>query len=261
MTAISDEPPGVLGRVTTRLTRRGLAKSGGMIAAGGLLGRVELLRSAAQSAPTVGATINSLITLEAFAVTYYGAARGRSGAWEFDDASKPFVLASQCEEEAHFHFFEAAGALSATTSFTIARKDLESQRSFFAALVRLESIFVGAYMSAAREFATLGIMRLVEIAYQIGAVEAQHQAVSRLLSGERLASDRAFARWMFNTPVDAVAAIADLGYIDGSGDKFSFPGPVDRYCRGVTGLVAETMEDQPPAPTSGSATPAKGDRG
>lgn len=247
MTAINNQPPRTLERLTTRLSRRSLAKSGGLLAAGGLLGRAELVRTAAQSAPSVATTINALITLEAFAVTFFGAARGQSGTWGFDEAAKPFVLASQCEDEAHFNFFEAAGALSSTTTFNIPANQLESQASFLSALVRVESIFVGAYMAAARQFATMSSLRLVEIAYQIGAVEAQHLAVTRLLAGERLASDRAFVKWMFTTPAEGVSAIKRLGYMGGSGKEFTYPGPVDRYCRGVTGLVAETTEDQPPA--------------
>lgn len=261
MTGTYSDPPGMLDRLTARFNRRNLAKSGAPIAAGGLLGRVEVLRTAAQTTPAVSTTINSLITLEAFAVTLYGAARGRGNDLVFDNIAKPFVLASQCEEEAHFHFFEAVGGLSATTTFTVPDEDLEAPTSFFRALAPLESIFVGAYMAAARQFATLGNVRLVEIAYQIGSVEAQHHAVSRLYAGEKLASNRAFAKWMFNSPADAVVAIKELGYIDGDGDEFAFPGPVDRYCRGVTGLVAETTEDQPLPIPDDIASPAATVRG
>jgi hypothetical protein len=66
---------------------------------------------------------------------------------------------------------------------------------------------------------------------------------------------------MFNSPSDAVAAITELGYIGGSGKEFTYPGPVDRYCRGVTGLVAETTEDQPPPVSLEMGTPAAEVRG
>jgi hypothetical protein len=202
--------------------------------------------------------MNAAITLEAFAVTFYGAARGRGSDLELDDDVTRFIRATQCEEEAHFHFFEAAGAVPATTSFTVAAKTLRSQKSFLTASLEIESLLVGAHMAVGRQFAAAGDLRLVEIGYQIGTVEAQHQAITRLFLGERLPSDRAFSRWMFREPADAVAALTELGYIKGDGDAYSYPGPVDRQCRGVTGLVPESTEDQPVSTPDGTpeASPA-----
>ncbi|MCC6792217.1 MAG: ferritin-like domain-containing protein [Thermomicrobiales bacterium] len=242
-------------RLSRTINRRRLMASGGIAGAGALLGRAELLRTAAQDAPNLFETMNAAIALEAFAVTFYGAARGRGSALELDDGVTRFVRAAQCEEEAHYHFFEAAGAVPSHTTFTIAERPLSTQARFLNALVEVERLLVGAHMAIARQFAAAGDLRLVEIAYQIGAVEAQHQAMARLLAGERLGADRAFAGWMFREPADAIAALADLGYIGGDGDRFTYPGPVDRYCRGVSGLVAETTEDQPEDVVAPAASP------
>jgi hypothetical protein len=84
---------------------------------------------------------------------------------------------------------------------------------------------------------------LVEIAYQIGAVEAQHLALTRLFLGEQLPSDRAFAQWRFAAVADAAKALTAAGYL-GRGKTTAFPGPLSRQCRGVFGLVPETTEDQ-----------------
>jgi Ferritin-like domain len=253
MAPFSNDGAPLIDRLARRIDRRRFAKSGAAAAAGVLSG-AGMVRAAVQESPAVSPAINALFTLEAFAVTFYGAARGRSDILPFEGDVKTFVLAGQCEEEAHYHFFEAAGALSITTTFTIPDVALESIPSFFGALVDVESILVGAYMAAVRQFATAGDPRLVEIGYQIGAVEAQHLALTRLLAGERLGSNRAFAKWLFASPEEAVQAIQDLGYINGEGTKLTYPGPVDRYCRGVTGLVAESLEDQP-LPISSEATP------
>ena len=45
-----------------------------------------------------------------------------------------------------------------------------------------------------------------------------------------------------------IAAIlaSSMGFIDGRGTSYDYPGPGDRYCRGITGLVAETTTDQTP---------------
>ena len=234
----------MIGRLAARLNRRALVRDTTLLGAGAALGKAAVLRSAAQESPALTGTINAAITLEAFAVTFYGAARGRSGIG-FDDAVSRFARAAQCEEEAHFHFFEAAGAVPATTAFTIPADRLRNQASFLSALEELEAILVGMHMAAARQFASNLDLRLVEIGYQIGAVEAQHLALTRLFRDERVPSDRAFARWMFREPAEAVTALEELGYLGGDGDRVAFPGPVDRQCRGVTGLVPEATEDQP----------------
>jgi hypothetical protein len=260
MTAKSDRPDGAFERLTARVTRRSVVQSGSLIGAGAILGGAALLRAAAQERPVVADAINAAITVEAFAVTFCGTARGRGDDIGFDDAVSRFVRATQCEEEAHFHFFEAAGAVAATTTFTVPSNQIRNEERFLTALSRFEGILVGMYMAAGRQFAAAGDLRLVEISYQIGAVEAQHGALARLFLGERVPAERAYAKWMFRQPMEAVTALEELGYIGGDGDEFSYPGPVDRICRGVSGLVPETTEDQPgqEAPPAGSpqATPA-----
>ena len=107
------------------------------------------------------------------------------------------------------------------------------------------------------ELEVTGELRLVEIAYQIGTVEAQHLALTRLYLGEQIASDRAFAKWRFTTTAEAADALADAGYLDDDGD-YSFPGPLSRQCRGVFGLVPETTDDQE-QPSSATPIASPGD--
>jgi hypothetical protein len=260
MTFQANPRPALLDRLSRRLNRRALVAGGGIASAGALLGRPDLLRTAAQESPALLDAMNAAITLEAFAVTLYGAARGRGDEIALDDATTRFVRAAQCEEEAHYHFFEAAGAVPSRTTFSIAARPLSNQARFLNALLEVETLLVGAHMALARLCASAGDLRLVEIAYQIGAVHAQHQAMSRMLAGERIGADRAFAGWMFHEPSEAVTALTELGYIGGDGDPVTYPGPVDRYCRGVTGLVAEATEDQP-TDVAPAASPVEGARG
>jgi len=239
---------GVAARLTAKLTRRDVAKAGGLLTLGALGAHVALLRSAAQDSPQIRDAINAAITVEAFAVTFYGAARGRGERIGLSTEVARFVRAAQCEEEAHYHFFEAAGAVPSATTFSISTGAIRNQEAFLPALLEIETLLVGAHMAAARRFATGGDPRLVEVAYQIGAVEAQHQTMTRVFLGERLPTDRAFAKWLFRDPAEAVQALTDLRYIGGGSRAYDYPGPVDRYCRGVFGLVPETTDDQP-APT------------
>jgi hypothetical protein len=255
MTDRIDGSAGPLDRLVSRLSRRTLMTSGTLLGAGAIVGRVDLLRSAAQESVTVADAVNAAITLEAFAVTFYGAALGWGDDIGFNDETATFARAAQCEEEAHYHFFESAGAVPETTSFTVPEDQLANQGSFLNALLEVESILVGAHMAATRQYAANGDYHLVEIGYQIGAVEAQHQAVTRQLLGERLPADRAFARWLFEAPAEAVAVLEEMDYIGSDGTPFNFPGPVDRQCRGVTGLVPETTEDKPPEELPPAASP------
>jgi hypothetical protein len=215
----------------------------GLAGVGLLASQVNLLRSTAQESAVVGQVIDPLATLEAFVVTLVGVGRQRGDALELGTDVSRFLRAAQCEDEAHYHFLTAAGAKPETT-FSIPGRVVRNRASFLGALLEIKEAGVGAAMAAARQFATAGSLRLVEIAYQIGAVEAQHLALTRLYLGEQVASDRAFARWRFAAAAEVTDVLADAGYVNGNGEEVAFPGPLSRQCRGVFGLVPETTEDQ-----------------
>jgi hypothetical protein len=222
----------------------------GLMGLGALAGSVPALRSAAQTTPAVQATIDAASTIEMFTVTMLGVARDRGRRLGLGPADVRFLRSAQCEDEAHQHFFEAAGASPTTTTFAIANATFTDRDAFYQHFVDVKTITVAGYMAAARQFAAAGNLRLVEIAYQIGAVEAQHQALAKLLLGDPLPNDRAFPAWMFHDMNEAVTALKDLGFIGGPGKRYDYPGPVDRVCQGVFGLVPETTEDQESAPAA-----------
>ncbi|HEY7032213.1 MAG TPA: hypothetical protein VH482_12820 [Thermomicrobiales bacterium] len=230
-------------RLAARVSRRGLVAGGGLAGVGLLASQLELLRSAAQDSAAVAAVMDPLATLEAFAVTLAGLGRQQGDQLKIGADAARFLRAAQCEDEAHYNFLVAAGA-EAETTFTFAGRVFRTRASFLSALLDAKEVAVGAAMAAARQFAALGELRLVEIAYQIGAVDAQHLALARLYLGEQIANDRAFAKWRFATTADAAQTLIDAGYLDGKGDATAFPGPLSRQCRGVFGLVPETTEDQ-----------------
>lgn len=229
-------------RVTGVLTRRGILRGIGVIGIGVLAERAGLLRSAARQSTALQETIDAAITAEALAVTFMGVARQRGSSKNLALGVElvGFLRAAQCEEEAHFHFLEAAGARPTTTAFTFPEEVFADIPALLRTIVALETVFVGTYMAAVRQLAATGDLDLVEVAYQIGAVEAQHQALAKHALGARPAGDRAFAKWLYRDLAEASQALFDLGFIDGPGDPVAYPGPVDRYCRGVFGLVPET---------------------
>ena len=126
-------------------------------------------------------------------------------------------------------------------------------------ILELKAIGIAGYMALAREWAARGDVSQVEIAYQMGAVEAQHLSLAHALVGVTPANDRAFARWLFADPAEAIDALKALDLLEGSGESIPFPGPLDRICRGVFGLTPETTADDDPAPTPGRAGQSGGD--
>jgi hypothetical protein len=234
---------GLADRLAARVSRRGLIAGSGLAGVGLVASQLDLLRSAAQDSASVRAIIDPLATLEAFAVTFAGLGRQQGDKIDLGAEAARFVRAAQCEDEAHYHFLIAAGA-EAETTFTIASRFFRTRASFLSALLDAKEVAVGAAMAAARQFAALGELRLVEIVYQIGAVDAQHLALTRLYLGEEIPNDRAFAKWRFAATADAAQTLVDAGYLGGKAGKTTFPGPLSRNCRGVFGLVPETTEDQ-----------------
>jgi hypothetical protein len=91
----------------------------------------------------------------------------------------------------------------------------------------------------------------------MGTVEAQHLSLAQALVGVTPANDRAFARWLFAEPGEAIGALKALDLLEGSGDPVAFPDPLDRNCRGVFGLTPETTATMTlPRPPVGQRTPA-----
>jgi hypothetical protein len=250
----SDLPArGVFDKFQARITRRGVLKGAGLTGLGALAGYAGYLRTKAQESPEVQDSLNVLITLETVAVTMLGVARGRGQRMKLTDDDVRIIRAAQCEEDAHYHFLEASGGVPSTSTVSLANANFKDRATFLRNWRDFEEISVATYMAAANQFAQLGDARLVEVSYQIGAIEAQHQVLARTLLGDRLPNDRAFAKWMFSSVAEAGDALVSLGYIDGSGKKYDYPGPVDIFCRGVFGLVPETTELVSPSPEASPA--------
>ena len=266
---------GLGGRLARMLTRRAMLRGGTAAGATALAGLGQyrgLLRAAAQVRPEVQAIIDAAATLEAMEVTFIGAMRHRaSPAIDLlrlgDNAGTVrYLRAAQCEEEAHYHFLRSEGAVPAATRFTFHDEIFQSRGIALRQLLELEEIELGLYMAAAREFAARGDLRLVEIAYQIGAVEGGHRVLLKGLIDEYPPNDRAFLASRYPSVAAAAEAIMATTFIGGEaqapsvilgldtltgipgshffpGPYYEFPGVEDRYCRGITGYIPVTVED------------------
>ena len=229
-----------------RFNRRSLGAAGILTVSGVTANELRSSGARAQTARDSIAVLSDAVTAEGLLVTLLGVARTKATDLTLDEATVRLIRAAQCEEAAHFNNLVAAGAAPDTSKYSIPDQTFENPTSFLATWMDLERIMVGMYMAASRQLAANGDLDLVEVAYQIGVVEAQHLALIRQLTGERIPADRAFPAWQYHETAEALAEIRSLGFIGGRGTPYDYPGPGDRYCRGITGLVAETTADQTP---------------
>src|SRR5919107_1187046 len=203
--------------------------------------------------------LDALATMEAAAVTLLGVARQRDQDGDLDLGEDAAVVlrAAQCQDEQHYHALLAAGGVPIVDAFTLPEQIVTDRTLLLVGILELKAISIAGYMALARAWATRGDVSQVEIAYQMGAVEAQHLSLAHALVGVSPANDRAFARWLFADPAEAVAALNALDLLEGPDEPVPFPGPLDRICRGVFGLTPETTAMMTmPRPPVGQSIPA-----
>jgi hypothetical protein len=201
-------------------------------------------RDGAAACESVQEIINIAATAEAFAVTALGGAlaNAANGTLALNAEQVQTLTAARAEEQAHYQYLLDAGATPLTTTFTVPDpKIVTDVPTFLTTLITLEEAFIAAYLAAAQEFAILGEARLAQVALQIGAVEAEHRAGVRfyaiqagVLSGTP--NDVAFEKALFTSVGEAAAALQQLGFIGGSGEQISYPGPGEIDYTGVTQL-------------------------
>jgi hypothetical protein len=204
------------------------------------------------------AGLDAMATVEAAAVTLVGVARqrGLDGLLDAGEDAIVVLRAAQCQDEQHVHALRAAGGEPVFTTFTIPEEAVTDRTLLLVTVLELKAIAISGYMALAREWAAQGAATEVELAYQMGTVDAQHMALAHALVGVSPANDRAFARWLFTDAAEALAALEALGFLEGAAEPFDFPGPMDRVCRGVYGLTPETTAAMTlPRPPVGRSVP------
>jgi hypothetical protein len=215
-----------------------------MVTGTSVLGLSRLRGGANAQDGDVASALNDLTTAEGLLVTFLGVARTRATDLVLDENTVRLLRAAQCQQDAHYNNLVAEGGSPSVGTYTITDSVFENPTTFLTTWAELENIMIGMYMAAGKTFAEAGESGLVELAYAAGTVDAQHMALLRQLLGERLPANRAFVEWQFRDTAAGIRAIRRRNFIEGDGATYDYPGPGDRYCRGVTGLVPETSEDQ-----------------
>ena len=195
-----------------------------------------------QTEPT---PLDALATVEAALVTLAGVARAAAaeGDLDLDAADLRLLEAMQCQDEAHYHLLATLGAIPVAAAFAVQPRATAGRAAALAALRSLKEIALGAQMALARSLTGADDPALAETLFAMGAVEGGHEALLRGRLGEEPATGRAFLRWRFADPLAALPALAEAGLLDDAPDAVAYPGPLERRCAGVFGLVPETTED------------------
>lgn len=192
--------------------------------------------SRAQTSGQVEATqdiLNIADTAEHLAVTLLTAAVANAGPLGLTASGGlllAVVQAALAEEQYHADFLEANGAKPLTDTFTVPDpKILTDPITFFTTVEAAETLFIGAYMAATREFSEMNQRTLAQYAYQIGGVEAEHRVLARAalaLAGQDHIppNNKAFETDVVHYVKDAAAMLHDLGFIGGSGNQVTYPG-------------------------------------
>lgn len=251
---------------TTPVSRRLLIKGAGAAGLGLTLGQTALLKAVAAQSETVQDIVNIASTAESLAVTLLGGAieSAQQGKYnqKIPSAVVSILVAARSAEQYHLDYLLGAGAKPLTQSFTVPNpKLLSDYDTLFGTIVTLESAFIAAYGAAMRQFTALEQPELVKVAYQIGAVEAEHRVLANYALGARPANNRSFEQRMFASVGDAATALTKLGFIGGTGTKVDYPGPgaIDK------GAVTETTPGGPAVncwaatsmPVAGAGTAAR----
>jgi len=199
----------------------------------------------ASTCESVQQIIDIAATGEAFAVTALGGAleNAANGLLALNAEQIQTLTAARAAEQAHYQYLVSAGAKPMTTTFTVPdAKIVTDVPTFLTTVIKLEEIFIAAYIAAAQEFSLMGEAELARVSYQIGAVEAEHRAglrfyaiVAGILSGTP--NDVAFEKAMFTNVAEAGALLQQLGFIGGSGTQITYPGPGTIDTTGVQQLT------------------------
>jgi hypothetical protein len=212
-----------------RISRRALLQSVGVAGGLAVLGPTSAFAQnviytpgapggATTAIESVDDILNIAATAEALAVTALTAAVANATAspakLTLSALELDIIKAAAAEEQAHYDFLVSAGAKPLTTTFSIPDpKILTDHTTFFSTILAAETIFVAAYMSATREFATMGNGTLAQYAFQIGGVECEHRTLARIALGDDPPNDKAFETPLFSQVSQAAGLLAKLGFL------------------------------------------------
>lgn len=218
-----------------------------------------LTKSGTYTSENVADILNIAQTAEYFAVTFLTAALGNASTIGLTGLTLEIVQAILAAEVLHVQFLTAVGATPLTTNFTIPDpKALTDFTTFFKNVEAADTIFVGAYLAAIREFAELGQPQLSKIAAQFMGVEAEHRVLARAAlatvkndSASMPPNNKGYETDLFLYVREAAALLGALGFVGGTGAPAAFPG-LDAAKKATGGITL--IQTAPNSAAEGSTT-------
>lgn len=205
------------------------------------LGALEVLKPATAFAaggqPTCSDTYQQILdiaaTAELLAVTfYYQALQSQSTLPNVNSqANRNYFQAAVTQEYIHEEILVSLGAKPLATSFYFPQEMFTKERVFFKYSELLETYFISAYISAAREFSGIVSSAIkqpkpisIGLAVQIAGIECEHRALLRVAGNQNPPNDLPIERDIVNCVSDAATALGP--FLAGGSGFSSTPIPV-----------------------------------
>jgi len=204
----------------TAVSRRGMLRLAGVLAAGASLASVGALQAQAaelgddtlyaaahdaQDSPQV--MLNIAATAETLAVTHYHAAL-TSGGLDLSEREMVILRAALSSELQHLEFINASGGKALTEQFYVRANVYNDRAIFIQQTDDAEVVFVGAWLAATRRFAELGNPRLAVVAAQVACVEQSHKALIRGFAPDLTPNNVSLGQPILYNVSDAVPMVA-----------------------------------------------------
>lgn len=206
--------------VSSAATRRNFLKVAALAGAGVALGSQAAPFKAQAATDDPSTIIGVALTAEFLAVTTITNVLNNAAALGLNAATTTTFQAILAEEAIHVRYLQAYGATpaygtdaQAAFSYPSGAKTFTDVPTLANTLVLLESAFVAAYMAATREFAADARADLAQLTYQIGAVEAEHRTLARVVGGFVPYSDLAFQSNLLPSVVAGATFLSNQGFL------------------------------------------------
>jgi hypothetical protein len=169
-----------------KLSRRDVLKGSAVAAGATAVGFSQLFgvgRAFAQGGDDPQTMLDLAATAETFACVHYFTAINAADALGLSTQEVNWLKAFLDSELQHKLFLEANGARPLATEFFVPENLFADRALFVNTTNTAENWFVAAYLAANRRFAELGEPLLAATTAQVSGVEAEHQALIRLMGG------------------------------------------------------------------------------
>jgi len=223
-------------------SRRNFLKTLAAGSAGVALGAAAFPLAAHAATDDPSTIINVALVAEYLAVTFQTNALANAGAIGLLPAEITTIQGVVAAEALHVDYLQYYGAAAPYQGpFAFPAGTFTSRAGYANTAVILETAFVAAYMAAAREFAADGRADLAQLAFQIGAVEAEHRALSRAIGNFLPYADLAFETNLIPNVATAATVLTNLGFLSPTtGNSYAYTAANQQEAMSYIHLLTQT---------------------